>query len=83
MNRWTRDEALIWSRTYGVEEGLAPDGNQMAMDALDREVRRLHNRVERLRGLCKTASGWLLDVGRLKEADEVLRLVGDMEKPLP
>lgn len=45
------------------------------------EIERLRNRVECLRGLCKTASGWLLDADRIAEADEVLRLVGDAEPP--
>lgn len=36
-------------------------------------------RIEQLRGLCKWASGQLFDAGDINGANEVLRLVGDME----
>ena len=82
MERWTRDEALKWADTFRPIEDVAPSGDQMALDALAREVRRLHDRVERLRGLCKSASGWLLDAGDIDNSAAILGLVGDMELPL-
>jgi hypothetical protein len=45
------------------------------------EITRLKLRIESLRGLCKWASGRLLDVGDVDGADKVLELVGDAEKP--
>ena len=44
------------------------------------EIERLRLRVENLRGLCKSASGWLLDAGDTAHADDLLRYVGDMER---
>ena len=82
MERWTRDEALKWADRFEPIEGLPPFNDQMAFDALAREVRRLHARVERLRGLCKSASGWLLDAGDIDNSEAILGLVGDMEAPL-
>jgi len=46
-----------------------------------KEIERLRNRVERLRGLCKSASGWLLDADDVEHSEIVLDLVGDMEPP--
>lgn len=60
--------------------------NDPSFDAVNRamheaadELTRLVDRVERLRGLCKSAAGWLFDAGRHEEAERVLKLVGDME----
>jgi hypothetical protein len=57
---------------------------QRLVDAADdgaHEIDRLRNRVERLRGLCKSASGWLLDADDVEHSEIVLDLVGDMEPP--
>lgn len=43
------------------------------------EIERLADRVNRLRGLCKSASGWLLDAGDVKNSEAILKLIGDME----
>ena len=48
MNRWTADEALKWADTWGAVEDVAPIGDQMALDALAREVRALRAGLERL-----------------------------------
>ncbi len=48
-------------------------------DALRKDAERLRDRVERLRGLCKWASGKLLDAGDHKSAVAVLALAGDSE----
>lgn len=44
------------------------------------EIDRLRHRVERLRGLCKSASGWLLDAGDTVNSEIVLDLIGDAEE---
>jgi hypothetical protein len=49
---------------------------------LDLETVLLRLRVESLRGLCKTAVGYLHDAGRDAEADQVHALIGDMEPPV-
>lgn len=47
MNRWTIDEALKWADTFGgAEDGEAPSGGAMALEALAREVRRLRAALE-------------------------------------
>ena len=46
------------------------------------ELRRMRDRIERLRGLCKTAVGYLRDADDYKQADEVAALIGDMEPPI-
>jgi len=43
------------------------------------EIDRLVARVERLRGLCKTAIGMLHDADRTSDAEKIHALVGDME----
>ena len=40
---------------------------------------RLVSRIERLRGLCKTAVGMLHDAGRDDDAEVISELIGDME----
>lgn len=40
---------------------------------------RMRDRIEQLRGLCKWASGALIDAGDHESADKILELVGDME----
>lgn len=50
-----------------------------ALAELCADYDRLCDRIERLRGLCKSASGWLLDAGDVEHSDIVLGLVGDME----
>ena len=49
---------------------------------LAQEAIRLRDRVERLRGLCKTATGYLHDAGMDVEANAIYELIGDMEQPL-
>lgn len=46
-DRWTVDAALKWADTWGVVEAVAPSGDQMAMDALAREVRALRATISR------------------------------------
>lgn len=46
MNRWTTAEALKWADNFGATEDEAPTGNQIALDALAREVRRLRTALE-------------------------------------
>jgi hypothetical protein len=82
MSRWSRDEALKWAENFGPLEGQLPSGNAMALASLALEVHRLRGRVESLRGLCKTAAGWLEDASCPDQAERVLALIGDMEKPL-
>lgn len=53
----------------------------VALDNAASEITRMRDRIEGLRGLCKWASGRLFDAGDADGADEVLRLVGDMEPP--
>lgn len=48
MVRWTTEEALKWADTWGAVEDVAPSGDQMALDALAREVRALRAGLERL-----------------------------------
>lgn len=43
------------------------------------ELKRMRDRIERLRGLCKWASGKLFEAGLTEEANKILELVGDME----
>lgn len=43
------------------------------------EIAGLRDRVERLRGLCKSASGWLLDADDIEHSELILDYVGDME----
>lgn len=43
------------------------------------EIKSLRGRIERLRGLCKSASGWLLEAGDIEHSELVLDLAGDME----
>ncbi|WP_461521450.1 hypothetical protein [Porticoccus sp.] len=83
MEKWTRDQALKWATSFEWGEDDDPSCNQVALIALASEVHRLHNRVECLRGLCKTASGWLLDAGKDTASDEILSLIGEVEAPLP
>lgn len=47
--------------------------------AADDDRKRLIDRVERLRGLCKTAVGMLRDAGRDADAELIHGLIGDME----
>jgi hypothetical protein len=54
------------------------DDLSIAEEAAD-EIERLCHRVNSLRGLCKSASGWLFDLDDIKHADIVLDLIGDME----
>lgn len=49
------------------------------IETLRKDAERLRDRVERLRGLCKWASGKLLDAGDHKSAGKVLDLAGDAE----
>jgi hypothetical protein len=58
------------------------DFDRAKFSAMQREIRRMRDRIERLRGLCKSASGWLLDAGDSANSEVILGLVGDMEKPL-
>lgn len=62
------------------------DGYKEQVQMLEARVRevlgenaRLTARVERLRGLCQSAAGWLTDAGQGQQAGAVLLLVGDME----
>lgn len=55
--------------------GIVPKTMREAAD----ELTRLVDRVERLRGLCKSAVGMLHDAGRDTDADEIRALIGDME----
>lgn len=50
-------------------------------EAFEAEIARLVNRVERLRGLCKTAVGMLRDAECDRDADRIAALIGDMEGP--
>lgn len=47
------------------------------------ELHRLRARVNRLRGLCKSAAGWLLDADDIEHHEIVLDLIGDMEPYAP
>lgn len=51
----------------------------MAMRQLERESARRRQRIEGLRGLCKTAVGMLRDADAVKDASAIARLIGDME----
>ena len=53
-----------------------------ALNHRDTGLERMRTRIESLRGLCKSASGWLHDAGDAENAERVLELVGDMELPL-
>lgn len=46
------------------------------------EIDRLRDRIERLRGALKTASGRFFDADDLQSADDCLKWAGDMEPPL-
>jgi len=47
------------------------------------ELARMRARIERLRGLCKTAVGFLRDADAVEQANEIAALIGDMEAPVP
>ncbi len=49
------------------------------MSSESKTIGRMRDRIERLRGLCKSASGWLLDAGDTEHSKKVLDMVGDME----
>ncbi len=68
--RHSLDAALMHVVERAYQQGLA-DGIESKRD-----------RIERLRGLCKWASGRLLDAGDVEGSETVLDLVGDME-PAP
>lgn len=46
------------------------------------ENARLRNRIESLRGLCKSAVGYLRDAGADSDAEKIYRLIGDLEPQL-
>ncbi len=46
------------------------------------EVRRMRNRIERLRGGLKSACGWFIDLDDTEHANKCLEMAGDMEPPL-
>ena len=43
------------------------------------ELERMRDRIESLRGLCKTAVGMLRDAGRDQDAETIAARIGDME----
>ena len=45
----------------------------------DKDLKRLRRRVEKLRGLCKTAVGMLHDCEAHDDAQRISKLIGDME----
>jgi len=46
------------------------------------KLKKMRDRIESLRGLCKTAVGYLRDANAFHQADEIASLIGDMEPPL-
>jgi len=49
---------------------------------LKNRLTQMRDRIESLRGLCKTAVGYLRDENAEKQATEIANLIGDMEPPL-
>lgn len=72
------DEIMQYQFSHSREAMTALQRLVDAADAGASEIERLRYRVECLRGLCKSASGWLLDADDLENAELILDLVGDM-----
>lgn len=52
--KWSIDEALRWAETWSLlEDPSAPTGDQMAIDALAHEIRRLRSEVDRQCGVIR------------------------------
>lgn len=49
---------------------------------LKAELKRMRDRIEKLRGALKWCSGHFLDIDDLDAAEDCLEWAGDMEKPL-
>jgi hypothetical protein len=75
-------EALQWADKNCQPEVVARLRSRAAVDALAVEVRRMRNRIERLRGALKTASGRFFEANDLKSAEDCMTWAGDMEPPL-
>lgn len=56
-------------------------GNNETPDDMATEIKRLKDRIERLRGLAKTAVGMLHDRNADDDAELIQALIGDMEEP--
>lgn len=55
------------------------ESERQANADLTEENERLHDKIERLRGMCKWASGRLLDAEDIAGAEKVMELIGDKE----
>jgi hypothetical protein len=78
-------EAVAAERAAKIARDMAD--HEAGIDALREENKRMRDRIERLRGALKTASGWVWD-GAANEAEandranQLLDMAGDMEPPL-
>ena len=71
-------DAAIGGPIVGVTHWADPDGPGTSASYAD-DRKRLIDRVERLRGLAKTAVGMLRDAGRDADAEIIYGYIGDME----
>lgn len=80
-NEFTLAEALEIAKRNDPGEKVPSVSRTLIaeIETLRHDAERLRDRVERLRGLCKWASGKLLDAGDHKSAGTVLDLAGDSE----
>jgi hypothetical protein len=51
-------------------------------EKLKNRINQMRGRIESLRGLCKTAVGYLRDEDAEKQARKIANSIGDMEPPL-
>lgn len=72
-------------RIMRIADDLEADGAYQAaksVRALFNERKRLRDRVERLRGLCKSAVGYLSEAGAYGDADKIDKMIGTAEAPI-
>lgn len=75
-------EAMAWVNQHCTEGTVGMLPSWQAAGVLASENRRMRERIERLRGSLKWVSGRLFDLDQIHDADECLRLCGDMEPKL-
>ena len=78
----TPSEAMQWADKNCQPEVVERLRSRAAVAALAAEVRRMHSRIEGLRGALKSAAGRAYEVAEFRLGDDCMEWAGDMEPPL-